>query len=259
VGIVSQIGSSQESFTSDELIAYEQRRADRINAEHGNLSGLDCPVCLNKGYTAVLSGVNILNRECACMGRRRSIWRIRDSGLEDMLSRCTFYTYQTPEQWQKNAKQAAMNFLDDHDGKWFCALGAVGSGKSHLCTAICGAMLHDGLEVRYMKWRDDATQIKAVVNDAEEYGRLVEPLKRVKVLYIDDFFKTKDVTQGDINLAFEILNHRYINRGLITVISSEKTVDTLIAIDEAIGSRIYERSRDYCVNLAGDDKNWRLK
>jgi DNA replication protein DnaC len=268
--VTSQFGSSPEPLTSDELIAYEQRRADRINAEPGNLSGCDCHICLNKGYTAVLNGKSIVNRECSCMGHRRSIWCIRASGLSEVVERCSFDTFQTPNPWQKNAKKAAINFLTDHDGKWFCTLGAVGAGKSHLCTAICGAMLNEGLEVRYMKWRDDAGRIKAAVNDSEEYEKLMEPLKRVKVLYIDDFFKVQktfdsqgnvkhNVTSGDINLAFEILNHRYINRNLITIISSEKKVDELIQIDEAIGSRIYERSRDYCINLAGQDKNWRLK
>lgn len=193
------------------------------------------------------------------MGRRRSIWRIRASGLADSIERCTFDTYKASEPWQINAKQTAMNYIDDYYARWFCALGDVGSGKTHLCTAICGELMKRGDEVRYMRWRDDAPRIKAAVNDSEEYERLVEPLKRVKVLYIDDFLKAQTVSQGDINLAFEILDHRYINRKLVTIISAEKTVGQITKIDEAIGSRIFERSRDYCLNIRGEGRNWRLK
>ena len=45
----------------------------------------------------------------------------------------------------------------------------------------------------------------------------------------------KPITQGDINIAFEIINYRYIN-DLITIISSELLLDEIINIDEATGS-----------------------
>lgn len=108
-----------------------------------------------------------------------------------------------------------------------------------------------------MLWRDVSVRAKAVVND-EEYGRIVDPLKRVKVLYIDDLFKGGAPKEADIKLAFEILNYRYADQKLLTVISSERTIEELLDIDEAVGSRIYERSRGYYLPLDGM-KNWRLK
>ena len=87
--------------------------------------------------------------------------------------------------------------------------------------------------------------------------------KKAEVLYIDDLFKTeqgKNPTTADINVAFEILNYRYRNPQLITLISSEKTIQELVRIDEAVGSRIFEMSRDFCVNIGKDiKKNYRLK
>ena len=113
-----------------------------------------------------------------------------------------------------------------------------------------------------MMWVDDGGRIKAAVNDSEEYTRLLTPLKRVPVLYIDDFFKadrTKGVTPGDIKMAFELLNYRYINEGLVTIISTEKSIESILSIDEAIGSRIYQKSKDYCLVFEGEGKNWRLR
>jgi hypothetical protein len=95
-------------------------------------------------------------------------------------------------------------------------------------------------------------------------------LKNADVLYIDDLFKNgkddfgtvKQPTPADINAAFEIINYRYNNPGKITIISSERTLIEMNAIDEAIAGRIAEKSKagGYCINLAKDGKkNWRMK
>lgn len=140
------------------------------------------------------------------------------------------------------------------------------SGKSHICTAVAITLLKRGKEVKYMLWRDEASRLKAMVNEPE-YETIVKHYKTVDVLYIDDLFKTgksensrkQRPTQGDINLAFEILNARYISKKL-TIISSESTLPDLIDIDEAIAGRIKQKCGDYCLNIAPDtSKNYRLK
>lgn len=54
-------------------------------------------------------------------------------------------------------------------------------------------------------------------------------------------------TDKDINLAFELINHRYLDSTKSTIISSERTMEELMSIDEALGGRIYEKSRGYCL------------
>lgn len=195
------------------------------------------------------------------MTRRRSLKRIERSGLKDLLSTRTFETFRTVEPWQAEMKRKGQAFLTDNDGKWFAAMGAVGSGKTHLCTAICGELLNAGLEVRYIRWRNEGARLKSLVAARDEYERMIAPLKTVQVLYIDDLFKSqtgKELTQGDINLAFELLDHRYGDQRLVTIISSEKTVEEILTIDEAIGSRIFDRCRDYYLCLTGN-KNQRIR
>lgn len=248
-------GTCQSKGNLDEL------KVEAINETVGELQHYDCPVCKNRGYVAELRDGNIVCRECKCMPVRRSMRNISKSGLQSLLSACTFETYRTPSEWQKDARSAAERFTEDDTGKWFMACGSVGSGKTHLCTAICGELLKKGVEVRYMLWRDESVKLKACVNENAEYHKMIHPLKTVRALYIDDFFKTeqgKNPTTADINLAFEILNARYANKYLITIISTEKSPEELLEIDEAIGSRIYERIRGYCVRIEGKDKNWRL-
>ncbi|MCD7927335.1 MAG: ATP-binding protein, partial [Oscillospiraceae bacterium] len=148
-----------------------------------------------------------------------------------------------------------------HPTGWVSALGSVCSGKTHICTAICGELLNAGVEVRYFRWADDSRRLKSLVREPEVYQRELEPYKRCKALYIDDVLKTKrgtEVTAADINLAFELIDYRYSDSRLITILSSEKQMDELLNIDEALGSRIYERTKGHLLKLTGN-KNWRTR
>lgn len=254
---MSIMGTSSIQLDFEE---YNVMRAKWANEARGNLDGEDCPICKNRGYTVEARNGTTVCVECACMAKRRSIKRIEKSGLGDMVKRYTFDNYQTPEVWQENAKKKAIQYMKNPCEQWFVACGCVGSGKTHLCTAICSELMNSGLEVRYMRWKDDGGRMKAAVNDSDEYRNLVEPMKRVSVLYIDDFWKAgkSSVTKGDIDLAFEILNARYNTKNLITIISSEHSIKQMVNIDEAVGSRIYERSKETCLEMTGN-KNWRLR
>ena len=119
-------------------------------------------------------------------------------------------------------------------------------------------MIMQGNSLKYMLWRDESVELKALVNYQEDYNERMQRLKTVKVLYIDDFFKSKNVTDADINLAFELLNYRYNDSKLRTIISSEKSIEDILSYDEAVGSRIYERCKNGFY-IDAPDENWRLK
>lgn len=222
--------------------------------EDFGLGGVDCPKCGNMGYIPYTKDGEIYSRECECMNTRRSMRRIKNSGMIDLLSRYTFAEYETPDDTRAKIKAAAQKYAEADDG-WFYIAGQSGSGKTHICTAICSRLMERGKEVYYMKWRDESRQLKAIVN-TEDIDPKLEKLKSVPVLYIDDFLKG-GANEADIRLAFEILNARYNESKARTVLSSEIGIKELLRVDEAVGSRVYERSRGY--RLSAPSENWRLR
>lgn len=239
----------------------EELRVEQANRVVGSLRGYDCPLCLNRGYSFYIGeGGYVTSKECSCMAIRKNLERVDKSGLSSMIDMYTFSTWTAEEQWQKDGGNAAWLYARKPTG-WFFCCGSPGTGKTHLCTAICNELMGKGLSTKYMLWRDEAVKAKSIITESAGYQRLVEPLKRVKALYVDDLFKTKtgvDPSPGDVNLAFEVLNARYCNPNLITIISTELTIDELIRIDPAFGSRIYERSKGHSLDFTGRP-NYRLR
>lgn len=223
-------------------------KVDATNNTDGTLTGYDCAKCKNKGYFAFIDENGTARyAKCSCMAVRSSIRRIEQSGLSDMLEKCKLITYSTDRDWQKQVKAAAENYLSKGRGKWFMISGTPGTGKTHICTAICGEILDRGLSVRYMIWRKDGPKLKALIGERDRYEKLMQEFADADVLYIDDFLKGS-VSDADVNLAFELLNSRYINRKAAgTIISSELTIEQILNIDEGLGSRIAERADGFMI------------
>lgn len=255
--ILSQAPASiraSKSLSCDEML---RAKVDAINSVDGHMDdGVSCAVCRNRGYLAVVDGDAVRTVECRCMTQRRARRRLAKSGLADSIRRCTFDAYQTPELWQAKAKAMAKRYVSEREG-WFVVSGASGSGKTHLCTAICGELLRQNVNTRYLQWRSDTPELKALVN-TDEYAKAMYGYRNAHCLYIDDFWKGA-LTDADIKLTFDILNSRYNDETKLTVISTELPIERILEVDEAIGSRIYERSRGRYISITGDNKNWRLR
>lgn len=252
----------------------EARKIERFNAEVGNLNlsdGYDCPKCKNRGHIGFLDiEGNVIHPrypECSCMPIRRSILRMKASGLEKSIKDYTFKRFTIREPWQQTMYDLAQHYLADgvRDGRWLYIGGQPGCGKTHICTAVAGKLLYEK-PLLYVVWPQVVKTLNAIVNDAEDFGREMGRLQEIDVLYIDDFFKPfKDdmgkvmlPTPAEMKRAFELLNYRYVNK-LPTIISSEWHIEELTNMDEATGSRIMERSQGFCMTIGRDrTRNQRL-
>jgi len=240
-----------------------QEKVNRYNDEVGTLKGNECPTCKNKGYIMILDDGYTALKECECLKARKSKKLIEKSGLKKLIHEYTFEKFVANETWQRVIKEKALEFVQDKQPHWFFIGGQVGAGKTHICTAIVNELMQQGNEALYMLWRDEIMKLKANVMEGNEYFQAMEAFKTKPVLYIDDLFKSergKPPTTSDINIAFEILNARYNNPELITILSSEKILKEILGIDEAIGSRIFQRVGSYMLELNKNPKmNMRLR
>jgi len=228
---------------------------------------MSCKICDNLGGWQVQKQIGGETYpfwvECICSKKKRYIEKAKSLGLgEDILEK-TFDTYKTPEKWQENILTTAKKFIES--GKTFYIGGQVGSGKTHICTAILNCLIEKELECSYMVWNDIVTRLKQTTyGDEKQYNEYLNELKTISVLYIDDFFKITPST-ADIDKAFQFINARYIaskNNKLITLFSSEKTFNELSQSDEAIASRIYEMANkgEFILSIQKDtNKNFRYK
>lgn len=246
----------------------EEKEARLYNAEEGHLyeqDGYNCPKCKNRGYIAKVAQIadrpECVLADCECMEIRKSLAYMRSSGLAELSQRCTFDSFLAADPWQRAIKERAMQYAENPDKRWLFLGGQVGSGKSHLGIAATVAIMKKTKKrARYFVWPEE---IRKTWGDNEAYGWFVRNAKEVPVLYLDDLFKpTGDGSRpsaNEIRTAFDILNYRYNNKDCITIISSEYTGAELIGIDEAVGSRIYERTKDgSAINIARDkSRNFR--
>ena len=220
------------------------------------LDTVECPKCGNTGQIPWMDENNVMHcRECSCMKRRRAIRRLESSGLKDMIQKYSFDNYETPTIAHKKIKAKALEFVHS-PVEWFFICGKPGTGKTHICTAICSWLLDEDWDLRYMLWRTDAAELKAMVNERAEYKKAINRLRNAPVLYIDDLFKGS-ISKGDDNLAFTILNDRYNGKGKKTIISSELPIEAIAKIDDAVAGRIAERARGFLLSAPG--LNWRTK
>lgn len=250
---------------------YEQYQVDSYNASKGNLDSFDgynCTLCKNKGDLMYISNGYQYSKQCKCMEVRKTISNMKRSGLKDIIRDYTLDKYEEREYWQKNIKTKAIKYIEDSKPNWWYINGISGSGKTHICTAICREYLLKGEVVKYMLWKQESTVLKACINDYEIYEKKMNQLKHAEILYIDDFLKPiKDKeghisppTTADINLAFELIDFRK-NANLRTVISSERNILELLEIDNATTGRIIEKAtKEYIINIGRDaSRDQRLK
>lgn len=247
------------SDESVEIMTYEELLQDKVrywNSLEGELQGYNCDKCKNKGMIAFIDENNYESTyECSCMNIRKKDDYIKKSGIADEIKIRTFDNFVADEEWQVKMKSIVIRYAHNPEG-WLFVAGQSGCGKSHLCIAASGVILNSGTELMYTRWETIFKKLNAVKFDDDKYSRIVHKLKHVKVLFIDDLFKSEKM---NLDVAFEIINSRYIAR-IPTIITSEKMIEDIMLIDEGIAGRIKEMSEHNIVQiLKKNGRNYRLR
>ena len=203
-------------------------------------------------------------KECDCRTLKIANRLLEKSGISEEFQSKTFSNFEDRGIEQiKEAKLKAIEYYqnfsknENERNNSILFMGQVGSGKTHLGMALANNLIKTkNVAVLYMEYRQTATKLKQLITNDFEYNTELNKFKKARVLFIDDMLKGK-VTEADINLLYEIINYRYLNK-LPLIVSTEKTREELIEFDEAIASRIIEMSKKNIIELKGKELNYRL-
>lgn len=229
-----------------------------------NLTLYKCEICKDTTFINISTeeGQPLMSR-CKCyeLNKAKRMWDV--AGIDTEQAKQTFTTFMIWNESSRRAKEIAAKYYKNFEvikterNNSIAFIGQVGSGKTHLSIALAVNFLKKDISVVYMPYRDVITKLKQNMIDEEYYQKELNKYKNAKVLLIDDLFKGK-ISESDINIMFEIINHRYLNHFPI-IISSEFSADKLLDFDEAVGSRILQMCKEYTVQIEGRENNYRLK
>lgn len=204
----------------------------------------DCELCDDTG---ILNG-----KMCACMKKEVVLEGYRSAGMGKLLQKQRFDNFDLSfyptellpdkrysardvmEQILKETKEYAASF---HPTTSPCLLfiGGTGLGKTHLSTAIAGAVIEKGFDVVY-----ESAPIVAALFEKERFGKDAEAgdkirrLMEAELLILDDL-GTEPTSQTTASAFYQLINTRASVMGLPTIINTnlsyrqlEKQYDTAI-------------------------------
>ncbi len=234
----------------------------------------ECKICKDEEWIYIKDEYGVYSSAKPCKCREAKLYKriIENSGITDAFLQKSLDNYKPTTKNTHIALKTAQDYINNYEAikstknNSIAFLGQVGSGKTHLSIAIANELMKQNIGVRYMQYREDLTRIKQVANNEQNYADEINKFKNPIVLLIDDLYKGaigrgqygQYLNDADKRAVFEIINYRYF-KGMPIIISSECDLDTLLELDEGIGSRILEMCKGHIVEIKGIENNYRLR
>jgi chromosomal replication initiation ATPase DnaA len=203
----------------------------------------DCEICLGRGWVVGADGGNGVARRCSCRTELPLTQRLTAAGV------WAGYLHCTRETWR--GEWPAEKLRDFGTRRHFCTvIGPVGSGKTHLATAILGEWLLGGGRGL---WRESSTaveEIKRGMAGGRADGLIDELKSGAHLLVLDDLLAEQGTDWTEFLLS-HVLRYRQ-GRHLPTVITAN--VPDLVDLD-AIEPRLSSRcGAGIVIGLSGADR-----
>lgn len=207
----------------------------------------DCPSCEREARTLETAWRADWNR-----------WhRAEASGIPARFARATLSTWTPADPLQSAAKTVVSDWCtavarEPHDGSGLLLTGAPGLGKTHLAIACLIEVLrrtpHD---VRYAQWPDTLAKVKAAFGGQRAQPDLLEALKAVDVLALDEL-GIKAGSEFDAASLFDLIDFRY-REAMPTIVCTNLTAKEFVPV---LGERVADRLREMTrtVYLKGESR-----
>lgn len=183
----------------------------------------------------------VYTKKCICKVKSDYMYRLTAGGMSNFINH-SFNNFITKFKWQEIFLNSAKDFRKDPTQLFFMS-GIAGSGKTRLCSTLANYLVYKGYSPEYLLWEREMAE--ATDNYRAIDFKKFSMWSSIPLLYIDDFLKCMDndinkLTDLEKRTARAIINARYNNPKLITIISTELTDVQLERIDRSLFSRLKE-------------------
>ncbi len=221
-----------------------------------------CPECNNSGWIIFTDKLGYsVARPCNCEAGIRSV--LKRIGVPEKYLNCTFENFKIsiPKAvGLKKAKTLLYDYIElelfkSGEKQSFLIKGTVGSGKTHLCSAVARRLVQKGFyDIYFVDFKELLDEIKSTFSYSSETSEaeILYPILNTGLLIIDDLGSERN-TEWTEDVFARILNYRY-NRNLPVIITTnyfDRQVTGALTdetLEERIGtrmrSRLYEMCRD---------------
>lgn len=203
---------------------------------------------------------------CSCQHQKQIEKLIANSQITAAFRQKSFEDFQVDGKAPiiRKMRDVAMKYYKDFETVRYqrensiALVGQVGSGKTHLLSAIANGLLKQRISVMYFPFAEVMEKMRE-----EEFAlkdKIVYQAQQADVWFVDDLFKPVTNKCGEKvprasewaqERIYEIVNYRYLNKKPI-LLSCELNFETLLEVNEAIASRLFEMCSDYLVTVEED-------
>lgn len=219
-----------------------------------DISTATCKLCNDIGFIFYEKDGYSYSEKCKCRIAKEYQEMLQRSGLSVFLKSRDFDSFKAKTEEQRTVKQQCRDCVVQN--KSAVISGQVGSGKTHLAIAMLLEHSKQGKYIKYVNYLELVRNLSQNAMDKEYYYRIIGQYKNIPVLLIDDLFKGA-TSEAQKRYIYEIVDYRY-NKQRITIVTTEKSIDELFDVDEAIASRLVQMSNGFIVSMKGI-KNQRLE
>ncbi len=225
---------------------------------------MHCDLCSDTGLRLDKVDGVVVSTRCKCHNKRLILIALYKSGFydeetgESVLDTMRFDNFDRDQDFQRAMYDLCQRFINQTESRFLALMGQSGAGKTHLATAVCGHYINKGADTIYTTFKKLMIEMKDKVTDDAAYGEVLRKYGGASLLYIDDFMKSAP-TKADIDHSFELINLRVVS-GKITIITSERSLDEIIGIDEALGGRVKQKCGEFAMNIVKKEgRNYRTR